>query len=122
MGPNAQLRRSNGGQRVSKTDLKKQTVQLCKSLPGFASAITAADRKGSGDWEIVRWVDIGPDQVHPTQESSLEHLQLEGKDIPVQYPSRTQALRASAAWVRSSVKGYSESGHWGVWRWQENGR
>ncbi len=102
-------------------EFKQQTLLLSESLPDFTAAIKAADRKNSGDWEIVRWEDIHPHLLMPKQERVVEHLEEGEETFTARFTSRTQALRASSAWVRTSVKGYSESGHWGVWRWNDGG-
>lgn len=99
-----------------------QTIALCESLPHFAQVLKAADRKGSSEWEIVRWVGISPKDVQPEQVQPIPTLEFEGQDVTTRFDSRTQALRFSAQWVRTHTREHTEKNHWGVWRWIENGQ
>jgi hypothetical protein len=92
-----------------------------KSLPKFAEAIRLANKKGSSHWEIVRWQDALPSDVHPGQETAVSPDDLSHSIHSNQFTSRSPALIASATWVRSNIKKRTERGHWGVWKWEADG-
>ncbi len=95
-----------------------QTIEMMKVLPAFSDAIRLADRKGSSDWEIVRWRDVPPSDLRPGQETAVTPGELDSTIKLNRFDSRTSALRASAAWVRSRLLDYSQRDHWAVWRWE----
>ncbi len=101
----------------------RQTIQLSESLPHFAAAIQAADRKGYSDWEIVRWVEIEPRQLLPHQVTVVRDLKDEEGNIRGRFPSRSPALLFSAWWLKNNnVNASLDADHWGVWYYKEDGR
>jgi hypothetical protein len=100
----------------------QQTIELCKSLPHFAPWIKAADRKGSSAWEIVRWTGSEPKDVKPSDVRAIDETELVGVAERNQFKSRTEALRASERITRQFMRSRSEHGHWGAWRWTQDGQ
>jgi hypothetical protein len=99
--------------------LYKQTLDMCQSLPRFVDVLRAADRKGSSDWEIVRWHDVDPHDVAPDHVRVLTDSERQGE--PDRFSSRSKALEASAR-ITERFRGLrSERDHWGVWVWEEGG-
>jgi hypothetical protein len=102
--------------------MTEQTRFLIESLPNFAATLRAADSRTSGPWEIVRWENTPPSEVREHHIHVLNTQELDHDFEANRFTSRTQALRASANWVRSHRTSYNEKGHWGVWRWDEDGK
>src|SRR5690242_6124767 len=98
-----------------------QTQQLSESLPHFAPQFRSADAKGSSAWQIVQWRNVTPDKVTPEQVIRPDKLTDDIETVPNEFSSRTQALRFSKVHVRRLHPQAEETGHWGVWRWIENG-
>jgi hypothetical protein len=66
--------------------MTEQTRTLCLSLPHFAALFKAADRRGSAQWQIIRWMNILPEDVQPHDVTPFGKL----------YNSRTEAINASS--------------------------
>ncbi len=98
-----------------------QTQQLIESLPNFASFLRAADAKGSSAWQIIQWSSIDPADVKPDQVVRPDELRSEAASEPNRFSNRTQALRYSKAYITRFHPHAKETGHWGVWKWVENG-
>src|SRR6266568_2011145 len=98
-----------------------QTQQLSESLPHFASHFRSADAKGSSAWQIICWSTTDPSDITPDQVTRPDALADGTKSIPNFFSNRTQALRDSKMYARRLHPLAQETGHWGVWRWIEDG-
>jgi hypothetical protein len=98
-----------------------QTQQLSDALPNFASLFRQADAKGSIEWQIVRWHDAEPAEATPEMAAPVDILEEFGRERPNVFGSRTEALRFSRTAIKLVRPLATQRGHWGVWRWVENG-